>query len=189
MSNLLTRRVGLILTVLFALLNTAAVSETPGPKTGDPAPPLALENLHGQKIVLTDKLKESPVVVLFLRGYPGYQCPICSKQVGAFVAAAKKFKNAGAQVLMVYPGPSDQLKAHADEFIQGKGLPEGFDLVIDPDYTATNAWKLRWDAKNETAYPATYVVGSDSIISFAKSSKTHGDRASVDEVLPAIKKR
>jgi len=182
-------RGGVVVVIAFVALSLGAMQDMPGPKVGDTAPPVSLENLHGQNIVLTNMLKDSQVVVLFLRGYPGYQCPICSKQVGAFVAAADQFKEAGAKVIMIYPGPSDALKAHADEFIKGKGLPDGFELVIDPDYTATNAWKLRWDAPKETAYPATYVVGTDGIISFAKASKTHGDRATVAQVMPALKKQ
>jgi len=170
-----------------ALIALGAAESMHGPKVGDTAPPVELEKLQGKKIVLADQVKESSVVVLFLRGYPGYQCPVCTKQVGQFVAAAEKFKAANARVLMIYPGPSDGLKAHADEFVEGKGLPEGFNLVIDPDYTATEAWHLRWNKEKETAYPSTYLVDGKGVIQFAKSSITHGDRATAEEVLAAIK--
>ena len=64
------------------------------------------------------------MVLLVLRGYPGYQCPVCNQQVGQFLAAADKFKAKGATVLMVYPGPSKELQKHAGKFVSGKTLPK-----------------------------------------------------------------
>ncbi len=48
-------------------------------------------------------------------------------------AGAEPSKLAGAKVVLVYPGPSDGLKNHAEEFAHGKALPDNFDFVIDPD--------------------------------------------------------
>jgi hypothetical protein len=76
--------------------------------------------------------------------------------------------------------------ARAEEFITGKTLPANFHLWIDPDYSFTNAWHLRWDAPRETAYPSTFVIAPDGKIRFAKISKTHGDRASAEDVLKAL---
>ena len=125
---------------------------------------------------------------MVLRGYPGYQCPICSKQVGEFVGKADQLKKAGARVVFVYPGPADKLKEHAAEFTKGKekDYPAEFTLVLDPDYTFTNAYNLRWDAKNETAYPATFVIDGDRKVTFATVSKTHAGRAKADDVLKAL---
>ena len=50
-----------------------------------------------------------------------------------------------------------------------------------------NAYGLRWDAPNETAYPSTFIVHRDGLIRFAKVSRTHGGRASATEVLAALK--
>jgi peroxiredoxin len=88
--------------------------------------------------------------------------------------------------VLVYPGPAGGLEGHAEEFARGKALPENFHLVVDPDYTFTNAYDLRWDAPKETAYPSTFVVGADGKVAFAKVSHTHGDRAKLDEVLRAL---
>jgi peroxiredoxin len=121
---------------------------------------------------------EGSVVLLVLRGYPGYQCPVCTAQIGKFMNRAKAFAAAKATVVMVYPGPADGLKSHAEDFVRGKTLPENFHLLLDPDYKFTNSYQLRWDAKNETAYPSTFVIGQDGKVLFAKISKTHGGRSS-----------
>lgn len=64
--------------------------------------------------------------------YPGYQCPICNRQVGEFLSKSKEFAEARAQVVIVHPGPADKLADHADEFIRDKTLPANFHLVIWP---------------------------------------------------------
>src|SRR5271169_1185845 len=69
------------------------------------------------------------------------------------------FNGAGAQVLMVYPGPSGDLKADAAEFLQDKNWPADFRLVLDPDYSFTKTYGLRWDAPKETPYPSTFIIG------------------------------
>jgi peroxiredoxin len=106
--------------------------------------------------------------------------------VGQFLASAKKFEALKANVVLVYPGPAVGLKEHAKEFIRGKTLPSNFYLVVDPDYDFTQAYGLRWEAKNETAYPSTFVIGQDGKIQFAKVSKTHGDRASAEQVVKVL---
>ena len=88
--------------------------------------------------------------------------------------------------MLVYPGPADNLKAHAQEFLENKQWPKDFVFVVDPDYTMVNAYGLRWDAPNETAYPATFILDRKGIVRFAKISRTHGDRTKALDIVEAI---
>ena len=169
-----------------AVISAAFAAEPMRPEVGKAAVDFELNDLQGTKHSLAETAQKGPVVLMVLRGFPGYQCPVCNKQVGQYLAAADKFKAKGATVLMVYPGPSKGLQEHAAEFVSGKTLPAGFHMLIDPDYTFTNAYDLRWDAKNETAYPSTFVIGKDRKVLFSKISKTHGDRADAADVLKAL---
>src|SRR4051812_35408652 len=168
-------------------LAAAPFASAATPQVGDPAPDFTLRTLNDRAITLKSLVEKSPVVLVVLRGWPGYQCPMCTKQVHDLTAHAAEFKERGAQVLMVYPGPADKLKAHAQEFLQDKGWPSDFLLVIDPDYTFTNAYGLRWEAKNETAYPSTFVIARGGKIQFANTSKTHGGRVSATAAIAALK--
>ena len=166
----------------------AAVPDTAPatPNVGDIAPDFELTSLSGEQIKLSDTLAQGPVVLVMLRGYPGYQCPICTAQVGGMINKAKQLADKGAQVLLVYPGPADGLKAHAAEFVQGKDIPANFDLLLDPDYAFTNLYNLRWDAQGETSYPSTFVLDKDGKVLFAKVSHEHGDRAKIADVIAAL---
>jgi peroxiredoxin len=58
--------------------------------------------------------------------------------------------------------------------------------VVDPDYTFTNAYGLRWDAPRETAYPSTFVIDRARRVRFAHISHTHGDRVSAQRALDTL---
>jgi peroxiredoxin len=164
----------------------SAAEDKKFPAVGQEAKDFELAALAGDKVKLSKLTETGPVVLVVLRGYPGYQCPLCNRQVAEFLGKADEFKKANARVVMVYPGPAAKLEQYAKEFLGEKKLPDGFVLVTDPDYTFVNSYGLRWDAKNETAYPSTFVIGTDRKIAFAKVSTTHGDRAKADDVLKAI---
>ncbi len=167
----------------------AAATQGETPAAGQKAKDFTLKDLEGHPVQLSELLKQSPVVLVELRGWPGYQCPLCTRQVGEFVGKAKEFDDAKAKVVLVYPGASEHLKEHASDFASGKGIPEGFTFLIDPDYSFTNSYGLRWDARGETAYPSTFVIDREGVVRFAKTSKVHGDRSTPAEVLAALKGR
>lgn len=159
------------------------------PNVGDKAPDFTLQTLADQPVHLGDFTTRSNVVLVVLRGWPGYQCPICDRQVQDFIALAPEFAQAKTQLIFIYPGPADDLKAHAEEFKswKGKQWPAEFLYVLDPDYTMVNAYGLRWDAPRETAYPSTFVLGKNGIIQFEQISHSHGDRTKAADVLAEVK--
>ncbi len=155
---------------------------------GGKADDFTLRSLGDEEFALHEHLKEGPVVLLVLRGYPGYQCPVCSRQVGDYLAQAEKFAKLNAQVVLIYPGPSEELQARAEEFLDDRLMPENFHFLIDPDYKFTNQYALRWDEPHETAYPSTFVLDKEGLVKLAVVSHTHGGRTKASESLEALRK-
>ncbi|MGH7958806.1 MAG: redoxin domain-containing protein [Opitutaceae bacterium] len=184
----MTTRLFRIFGFLAALTSVSAIQAASPPQIGDAAPNFTLNTLEDRPVELRQLTAKKTVVLLMLRGWPGYQCPLCTRQVHDFVKHAADFKAQNVHVLMVYPGPAEDLKAHAQEFLQNKEWPKEFLFVVDPDYTFTNAYGLRWDAKRETAYPSTFVIDRTGKVRFAKISRTHGDRLSATAALEAVQK-
>lgn len=153
------------------------------PKVGDKAPDFTLKTLDDQTVHLSELTATGKVVLIVLRGWPGYQCPLCTRQVQDYIASASGFVSAKARVVMVYPGPANDLKAHATEFLKNKQWPKEFVYLIDPAYSTVNAYDLRWDAQGETAYPSTFVLDGQGVVRFAKISRSHGDRTKAAEVV------
>ncbi|MBX7165895.1 MAG: peroxiredoxin family protein [Pirellulales bacterium] len=163
-----------------------ARAETKMPAVGDQAPDFTLSTLDDRPVMLSQLTMKAPVVLVVLRGYPGYQCPICTAQVGMLIGKAKQLAATGAKVLLVYPGPREQLVDQGRAFLKDKTLPENFLFVTDPDYKFTTSYGLRWNAPRETAFPSTFVLDRQRVVRFAKVSKSHGDRAKVAEILQAL---
>ena len=165
------------------LLSTSAVEP---PKIGDIAPNFTLKTIDNKSVELRQLTEKGKVALVVLRGWPGYQCPLCEQQVHDLVGSAAEWKERNVQILFIYPGPADQLKDHAKEFLNNKEWPKDFLLVLDPNYKFTTDYGLRWDLKGETAYPSTFLIDSANKIRFEKISKEHGGRVGSRELLRQI---
>ncbi len=176
---------------VFALVllgSHAAASTAAIPKVGDKAPDFTLAQIDGKTLTLSAELTSGPVVLIVGRGWVGYQCPFCNRQFGDFLRAASAIEAAGARVVWVYPGPTEDVQKRAEEFAAGKAFPPNFRFVLDPNYVFTNAYGLRWDAPQETAYPSTFVIDRAGVVRYALVSKSHGGRSMAADVLAELKK-
>ncbi len=177
------RKMVAVLVALCALLaGMAAFGETPA--VGAKAPDFTLSTPTGKTVTMLGEQRGHGLVLVVLRGFPGYQCPYCVKQVHDFVDHASGFAAKGTRVLLVYPGPPADLDQRAEEFLEKQAeLPSNIVLVTDPDYKMTNLYGLRWDAPQETAYPSTFILDKEGMIVFEKISHSHGDRLSAQDAL------
>lgn len=183
-----------VVAIGFVVLSRCSVVDAQGDKTidvlkvGSTAPDVEFQPLEGEeKVKLSELTQDGPVVLVVLRGFPGYQCPICSRQVVDLIRHADQFEALGAKLVFVYPGPATDLDQRAKEFLRGTELPPDFLFMIDPDYAFTNLYDLRWDEPRETAYPSTFVLDENRVVRFRKLSTTHRDRAKSENVLAALR--
>lgn len=175
--------------LVLGMLFGSSVVQAQTPNIGQTAPQFSLLTPDGKQLSLSEFTRKGPVVLVVLRGYPGYQCPYCVRQVHDFVENASKFAADGASVLLVYPGPPAELDQHAKEFLTRQTpLPENVHLVIDPDYTFTNKYGLRWDAPHETAYPSTFLIDRHGNVFFRMISTGHGDRSTAADILAELQR-
>ncbi len=172
---------------LLAVTAVSLVAATP-PAVGEKAPDFALSTLQGASVRLSEVTSKGTVVLLVLRGYPGYQCPFCNTQVQDFIQKSQGFAQAGARVVMVYPGPAQDLGQRATEFVADKKLPDNFELLMDPGYKFTNLYGLRWDAPDETAYPSTFLIDGTGVVFFEKISREHGGRTTAAQIMDILSK-
>ena len=179
----LSKTARLVLAVVCAVSAAApAFAETPA--VGAKAPDFTLSTPTGRAVRMSKVQRGHDLVLVVLRGFPGYQCPYCVRQVHDFIDHAADFRTKNTRVLLVYPGPPGDLDQHAKEFLAKQTeLPSNIVLVTDPDYAVTNQYGLRWDAPHETAYPSTFILDKKGMIVFEKISHAHGDRLSAQDAL------
>lgn len=65
------------------------------PAIGEKAPDFKLSTPEGKTVQLSEVEAKGPVVLVVLRGYPGYQCPYCNRQVQDFIQKSQGFAEAG----------------------------------------------------------------------------------------------
>jgi thioredoxin-dependent peroxiredoxin len=164
------------------------IAETASPAVGQQAPDFTLTTMRGKTVKLSEAAANGPVVLMVLRGYPGYQCPFCNRQVQGMIQRAQEFADRRVSILAVYPGPPQKLDAKAGEFMADKTMPDNMELLLDPGYEMVKLYGLRWDAPKETAYPATFLIDRERVIFFSKVVKSHGGRTTVAELLEVIPK-
>ncbi len=174
----------LSLPALVIALTVSALAATPG--VADHAPDFTLPTPGGATLQLSSLATQGRVILIVLRGYPGYQCPYSLQQFNDFQQNAAQFAALGTQILFVYPGPSSNLASEATDFAPINALPSNVHLVIDPDFAVTNLYGLRWNAPSETAYPSTFIIEKDSSVYSVKVGNSHGDHPTAADTLAAV---
>lgn len=172
-------------------------------EVGDLAPTPSLIDLLGRRFPVSDRWRERPVVVSFLR-YFG--CPFCQAWVGTLARRADAFADTGAGVVVVGQGTAGQAKA----FTGPRRLP--FEVAVDPDRSAYRAFGLadggpvellhptaaaRWvgvqlrgegrqgglQGGSMTQMPGTFVVDSGGVLRFVHRNRHQADDPDVVTVL------
>jgi peroxiredoxin len=174
-----------LLPALLLAVSLPSVAATPG--VGQRAPEFSLSTTTGERINLSTLTSKGSVVLVLLRGYPGYQCPFSQLQFQTYQQAAANFAAIGAEVVFVYPGTDSKNLVDDAKQMTGSGqLPGNIHVVIDPDYQFTNQYGLRWDAPNQTAYPTTFVVSKGGMVFFVHTGRTSSDQTPAKDILAVI---
>ena len=164
------------------------------PAANREAPPgttqLTFLDLDGKKVDLASYRTKSNVVLVVTKGMPQYPggvfCPGCLAQMNALVANHDEFKKRTAEVLVVFPGPSDK----AGEFLttakaREADNPSPVPLLLDKDLVAVDALGIRGDL----AKPATYILDRKGNVVYAYVGESTTDRPSVKALLGQLDKQ
>jgi peroxiredoxin len=170
------------------------------PKPGEPMPPFTLPDENGRLVSLDSLLAAGPVAVTFHRGH---WCPYCRISTRALSEAQDKIKAEGAKIVAIMP----DREQFAAKFKSDGGLhypvlsdiDNGYALSLNlaiwvgdelervmaaggrdlPRYQGNDAWFL--------PIPATFVVGSDGIITSRFVDPDYRRRMTVDDLLEALR--
>jgi peroxiredoxin len=174
-----------LLPVLLLAVSLSSAAATPG--VGQRAPDFTLSTPNGEQLTLSSLNTRENVVLIVLRGYPGYQCPFSQLQFQSYQQTAAQFAALGTQVVFVYPGANNKnLADDAKQMMGATTLPANVHVVLDPDYHFTTQYGLRWDAANQTAYPSTFLLAKGRFVFFAHTGHTSSDQTPPADALAAL---
>jgi peroxiredoxin len=141
---------------------------------------IAFVDAKGKSIDLKQYRGKKNVVLVVTRGYPGYICPNCSAQTSRLISNYPEFVKRDAEVLIVFPGPTEHLQEFRER-TEGeagkKAVP--FPIVLDKDFHAVDRLGIRGDL----AKPATFIVDKHGDVIFAYVGVNTSDRPSLKAML------
>ena len=167
-------------------------------QVGDTAPDFTLGNATGRPVRLYEVLEQGPVVLTWYRG--GW-CPYCNLTLHRLQQELPNFRAAGATLLALTPELPDSSLSTAE-----KNALE-FDVLSDPGNTVARSYGVVFeltpevaasyqqsfdlhgyngDASNELPLAATYVIGTDGVITYAFLHPDYRNRAEPREILEAL---
>lgn len=189
-SNLMAQKYGI-----------AEHSDPQGIEEGGAAPDIVLSSQSGEKFVLSEKLKEGPVVLVF---YRGNWCPYCSKYLADLSDAMPDFIKAGAQLIGVSPESEEQIKITHEELTEGSitllydednSIMKSYDVAYEvaAGYQDRLADKMNVELSDHNdqeiavlPVAATYVINKDGMVVYRHFDLDYSKRAEVKEVLAAL---
>jgi len=150
--------------------------------------PLSFVDSDGNPVDLTQYRGKKKVVLIVLRGMPqspgGVFCPSCLAQTSSLFANQADFAKRQAEVLVVFPGPTDRL----GEFLQtakrqtpGEPARE-FQVLLDHECKACDRLGIR----DDLAKPSTYILDTKGNLVYAYVGETSTDRPSVKALLAQL---
>lgn len=120
-----------------------------------PASTWALKDNSGEEHTLAS-YKGRPVVVIF---YLGYGCLHCAEQLQKFAPAAKKYADAGIELIAISTDSQEDLQQSIDNYEGGMPFP----LVSDEALDVFKAWRV-YDDFEQLPLHGTFLIDGDGLV-------------------------
>ncbi len=169
-------------------------------QVGDTAVNFILRNANGTAVELDQLLLKGPVVLTWYRG--GW-CPYCNLTLHRLQEELPKFKAAGATLVALSPElPDSSLSTsdrHALQFEvlsdPGNAVARSYGVVHKLTAPVAESYQASFDlhaydgdTSDELPLPATYVIGTDKVITYAFLNADYRNRAEPRDILKALQR-
>jgi peroxiredoxin len=127
---------------------------------------------------------KKPVVVVLLRGFGGQVCLYCAAQTAALCKRIDDFHKAGAEVVVLYPGPAESAPAFIQAVKSLSKEPPPMPVALDVSLLLVRALGV----EDNLARPTSLVLDRGGKVRFAYVGKTIADRPSADDLLREVRR-
>ena len=166
---------------------------------GAKAPEFALSDQNGKIVSSAELLARGPLIINF---YRGRWCPYCVAMLEMWQQMLARIREAGANLLAISPQKPQHTFFTADQHKltypvlsdAGNAVAREFGLVYRlPDYLQQHYRRVFINLPNsngdqswELPLPASYVIGQDGLVLYAKAFADFTQRPEPEEVLSSI---
>jgi len=169
-------------------------------EAGDKFPNFSLPNADSTPVSLSTLLKKGPLVISF---YRGAWCPYCNLEIKVLQDRLADIQTAGAQLIAVSPQTPDKsanqvsissltfdvLSDNSNQLAKQCGLVFTLPESLRPIYAA---WEIDIPGHNgddtfELPMPATFIIGTDSIVKYAFIDMDYTKRLEPEIIVEQLK--
>ncbi|MGB7326607.1 MAG: redoxin domain-containing protein [Rubripirellula sp.] len=144
---------------------------------------LSFVDTNGDTVALKSFEGNQNVLLVFTRGFSGMLCPFCTTQTSRLIANYDEFKKRNTEVLLVYPGSTNQLADFQQASRESTDLDAfPFPVLLDEDLTAVK--KLGISA--HLAFPSTFLIDRLGNVRLSYVGSSPSDRPSIKALLEQI---
>ena len=152
---------------------------------------LAFTAADGSPRTIDDLAPGRPVVLVVTRGQTDPICPVCTTQTARLIKAYPRFRELGAEVVVVYPRRAEGGEGMFEAFLEvvaqrleTKEIDVPFPIVFDPGLAVVR----RLEIESELAKPTTLVLDARRRVRYAFVGETYTVRPSIETLLTQVRR-
>ncbi|MBI3832324.1 MAG: redoxin domain-containing protein [Planctomycetes bacterium] len=144
----------------------------------------------GKLVDLASFTGKKTVVLVFMKGfYSQGICLYCTRQTAELAKTAKDFNDAGAEILVVYPGAEEHINAFVKSVREYEKSDDPrfqlpFKVLLDINQDVVRALKIDGDL----AHPTSFILDKDGVVRFQYVGRSLSDRPKAAALLEEAKK-
>jgi peroxiredoxin len=144
----------------------------------------------GKLVDLGEYIGKNIVVLTVMKGfYSQGICVYCTRQTADFARNSKAFKDAGVEILVVYPGKEEHINAFVRsvrdyEKSDDPRFQLPFKVLLDVNQDAVRAFNIAGDLAN----PTTFIIDKKGTVQYQYIGRTMSDRPTGNDILQEVKK-
>lgn len=177
-------------------------NEAKGLEIGAQVEDFSAIDLFENTYVLSDQLKNGPVVIIF---YRGQWCPICNRHLSNLQDSLQLIYDKGASVVAISPEKPEFLKRTAEKtkaqfsllYDEGYKISDAFDLTFKPGILIITMYNTMLGANLKNAHsddsqrlpiPATYIIGQDGKVIWRHFDPDYKNRSDIKDIVDVLGK-
>lgn len=144
----------------------------------------------GKLVDLSTFVGKKPVVLVFMKGFYSHGiCVYCTRQTADLAQNAKGFADAGAEILVVYPGAEEHINAFVKSVREYEKSDDPrfqlpFKVLLDVNQDVVRALKIDGDL----AHPTSFILDKDGVCRYQYVGRSLSDRPKAATLLEETKK-
>ena len=150
--------------------------EAKGLQVNARAPDFSAKDTNDSTFVLSEALKDGPIVMIF---YRGQWCPYCNRHLSNLQDSLEMITGKGARVIAISPEPQEKAGVMKEK------TGATFTLLHDEDYHIEEAYDVTFRSKlrGYLPVPATYIINKEGVIVWRHFDPDYHERSTVSDIL------